>query len=82
LPTNLKGVAQAFFEMLSIDQHRCIGSRAIRLRKARTSSELEDWRLEEAKTCPKLKKLKAWEDRTKSIFLKDSHQQHDRKLNK
>jgi hypothetical protein len=44
-----------FFEMLSIVQHRCIGGGAIRLGKARASSKLEDWRLEEAKTCPKLK---------------------------
>ncbi len=56
LPTNLKGIAQAFsFEMLSIAQHRCIGGGAIRIEKTRTSSELEDWRLDEAKTCPKLK---------------------------
>jgi hypothetical protein len=28
---------------------------AIRLGEARASSELEDWRLEEAETCPELK---------------------------
>jgi hypothetical protein len=43
--------------MLSIAQHRCIGGGAIRLEKARVSSELGDWMLEEAKTCPKVKKL-------------------------
>jgi hypothetical protein len=32
---------------------------AIRLKKAGASSELVDWGLEEAKTCPKLKELKA-----------------------
>jgi hypothetical protein len=41
--------------MLSIVQHRCIGGEAIRLGKVRASSELEDWRLEKAKTRPKLK---------------------------
>jgi hypothetical protein len=31
------------------------GGGAIRLGKARASSELEEWRLEDAKTCSKLK---------------------------
>ncbi len=61
LSTNLKDIAQAFFEMLPIAQHRFIGDGAIWLGKARASSELGGWRLEEAETCPE---LKAWEDRT------------------
>ncbi len=44
-----------FFEMLPIVQYGCIGGGAIRLGKARASSELEDWRLVEAGTCSELK---------------------------
>ncbi len=55
LPTNLKGIVQAFFEMLPIAQYRCIGGGAIRFGEARASSELKDWRLQEAGTYPELK---------------------------
>jgi hypothetical protein len=41
--------------MLPIAQYLCIGGGAIRLGETRASSELEDWKLEEAGTCPELK---------------------------
>jgi hypothetical protein len=55
LSTNLKGISQAFFEMLPIAQHERTGGGAIRLGEARASSELEDWRLEKAETYPELR---------------------------
>jgi hypothetical protein len=54
-PLILKVLPKHFFEMPPIAQYRCIGGGAIRLGKARASSELEDWRVEEAATCPELK---------------------------
>jgi hypothetical protein len=41
--------------MLPIAQYRYIDGGAIRLGETRASSELEDWRLDEAGTCPELK---------------------------